>query len=372
MGGLIWSGIGQGIANAGQTIGGMMMKDIEYQRQLQAEQRKEDNFIRRQEESQRIRDEAAEVKAEALQQRVIKETTAAQAAGAEVPSARMAGQLKTVQGQIAGESPAMSEAELQQLIKDNPQYKKIYEEAGYVTKKDERRERAEGAILSAMAAGAHSTTKKDLEAQRVAVIKEIDQEFKEAKEAAYRADTNRRLDQTDERLGILGKNSETMARNAATAEARAAKDNARETTKRDARETTMDLSRKLDVARDALAEKLGVSTNNLNEELARLQKRAENDPKSKEKLAGLQSARDAVAAARDRLTAWEAKGGSDTAPAAPAPSGGAKPAAEKAPPKPDIASVKGVPSGSSVGNFVAGRGYEVKDRSGKVLGYVGK
>jgi hypothetical protein len=116
-----------------------------------------------------------------------------------------------------------------------------------------------------------------------------------------------------------------------------------------------------------LAEKLGVSTNNLNEELARLQKRAENDPKSKEKLAGLQSARDAVAAARDRLTAWEAKGGNDTA-----PSGGAKPAAEKAPPKPDIASVKGVPSGSSVGNFVAGRGYEVKDRSGKVLGYVGK
>jgi hypothetical protein len=368
MGGLIWSGIGQGIANAGQTIGGMMMKDIEYQRQLEAEQRKEDNFIRRQEESQRIRDEAAEVKAEALQQRVIKETTAAQAAGAEVPSARMAGQLKTVQGQIAGESPAMSEAELQQLIKDNPQYKKIYEEAGYVTKKDERRERAEGAILSAMAAGAHSTTKKDLEAQRVAVIKEIDQEFKERKDAADRAETNRRLDQTDERLGILGKNSETMARNAATAENRASK----ESSKRDARETTMDLSRKLDVARDALAEKLGVSTNNLNEELARLQKRAATDPKSKEKLDGLQSARDAVAAARDRLTAWEAKGGSDTAPAAPAPSGGAKPAAEKAPPKPDIASVKGVPSGSSVGNFVAGRGYEVKDRSGKVLGYVGK
>jgi uncharacterized protein YdcH (DUF465 family) len=360
MGGLIWSGIGQGITNAGQTVGGMMMKDIEYQRQLEAEQRKEDNFIRRQEESQRIRDEAAEVKAEALQQRVIKETTAAQAAGAEVPSARMAGQLKTVQGQIAGDSPVMSKAELQQLIKDNPQYNKIYEEAGYVTEKNESLERAEGAIASAMAAGASSTTIGNLQKQRTAVLDEIKQEFKEKQEVARAERFETVTGQTNERLEILAKNSETMARNAA-------KDNARS-----ARETTMDLQRKVDVARDTLAEKLGVSTNNLNEELARLQKRAATNPKDKEKLEGLQSARDALAAARDRLMAWEAKGGSDTAPAAPAPSGGAKPAAEKAPPKPDIASVKGVPSGSSVGNFVAGRGYEVKDRSGKVLGYVGK
>ena len=55
-------------------------------------------------------------------------------------------------------------------------------------------------------------------------------------------------------------------------------------------------------------------------------------------------------------------------PAAPA----AEPAAEKAPPKPDIATVKGAPSGATVGNFVAGRGHEIKDRTGKVLGYVGK
>lgn len=366
MSGLIWSGIGQGIANAGQAVGGMMMKDIEYQRQLQAEDRKEANYLKRLEEAQRIKDEAAEAKAEALQQRVSQETAAAQAAGAEAPGARMAGQLKTLQGQIAGESPAMSEAEIQQLIKENPQYKKVYEEAGYVTKRDERRERAEGAILSAMAAGAHSTTKKDLQALRDAVIKEIGDEFKEDKETAYRAQQAAQNEATNKRLEILGKNSETMARNATTAETRAIK----EGSKRDARETTMDLQRKVDVARDTLAEKLGVSTNNLNEELARLQKRAATDPKSKEKLDGLQSARDAVTAARDRLTAWEAKG--STPEATPAPGGAAKPAAEKAPPKPDIASIKDAPSGSTVGNFVAGRGYEVKDRTGKVLGYVGK
>jgi len=209
MSGLIWSGIGQGIANAGQTVGNFMMKDIEYQRQLQAEDRKEANYLKRLEEAQRIKDEAAEAKAEALQQRVSQETAAAQAAGAEAPGARMAGQLKTLQGQIAGESPAMSEAEIQQLIKENPQYKKVYEEAGYVTKRDERRERAEGAIAAAMKAGAHSTTKKDLGALRDAVIKEIESEFKERKE-------EKRADEMNERLELLAQDVKTRERNADT------------------------------------------------------------------------------------------------------------------------------------------------------------
>ena len=215
MGGLIWSGIGQGITNAGQTIGGMMMKDIEYQRQLQAEQRKEDNFIRRQEESQRIKDEAAEVKAEALQQRVIKETTAAQAAGAEVPAARRLNELRAKAGPGEGDD-ALPDEVLKKLIKDDPSLRKSYEESGLITKKNESLERAEGAIASAMAAGASSTTIKNLQALRTATLDEIKQEFKETTEAKNRAETNRRLDQTDVRLEILGKNSATMARNADT------------------------------------------------------------------------------------------------------------------------------------------------------------
>lgn len=216
MSGLIWSGIGQGIANAGQTIGGMMMKDIEYQRQLQAEDRKEANYLKRLEEAQRIKDEAAEAKAEALQQQVLKETAAAQAAGAEAPSARMAGQLKTVQGQIAGDSPAMSEAEIQQLIKENPQYKKVYEEAGYVTKRDERLERAEGAIASAMAAGANSTTIKNLQALRTATLDEIKQEFKETKEKADRDQQATQNEAMNKRLELLAKDVKTRERNADT------------------------------------------------------------------------------------------------------------------------------------------------------------
>lgn len=220
MSGLIWSGIGQGIANAGQTIGGMMMKDIEYQRQLQAEDRKETNYLKRLEEAQRIKDEAAEAKAEALQQQVIKETTAAQAAGAEAPGVRRLSELRAKAGPGEGED-ALPDEVLKKLIKDDPSLRRSYEESGLITRKDERLERAEGAIASAMAAGASSTTIKNLQALRTATLDEIKQEFKETKEAKDRAETNRRLDQTDVRLELLGKDTATRERNAETYASRA-------------------------------------------------------------------------------------------------------------------------------------------------------
>jgi hypothetical protein len=375
MSGLIWGGIGRGLANAGQAVGNFMMKDIEYQRQLEADDRKEANYIKRMEEAQRIKDDAAEAKAEALQQRVIKETAAAQTAAAEVPSARMAGQLSALQGRafdevrdaqgnVINQAPAMSQAELQQYIKDHPEYKKVYEDAGYVTKKNESLERSEGAIASAMAAGASSTTIGNLQKQRTAVLDEIKQEFKETKEAADRAQQATQNEAMNKRLEILGKNSETMARNAATAETRAAK----ETTGRNTRETTADLQRKVDVAKDEVAEALGVSKNEVNAKLKSLTKKAETDPNAKAELERVQEARDALTTARQRLTAWEAKSSRDTEGPAAAPA-----ARDSAPPpRPDISKIQGVPAGSSVGSYIVNRGYEVKDRAGKVLGYVGK
>jgi hypothetical protein len=90
----------------------------------------------------------------------------------------------------------------------------------------------------------------------------------------------------------------------------------------------MDLQRKVDVAQDEVAEALGVSKNEVNAKLKIMAKKAETDPKAKAELEKVQEVRDKLTAARNRLTAWEAKGGSDTA-----PGGGAKPAAEKAPTK---------------------------------------
>jgi hypothetical protein len=45
------------------------------------------------------------------------------------------------------------------------------------------------------------------------------------------------------------------------------------------------------------------------------------------------------------------------------------PAAPAAPAKPNISSIEGAPAGSSVGNYVSGKGWEVKGKNGKLLGY---
>jgi hypothetical protein len=358
MGGLIWGGIGQGITAAGQAVGGLMMKDIEYNRQLEAEERKENNYIRRMEESQRIKDEAAERKAEELQQRVIKETAAAQAAGAEVPAARRLTELRAKAGPGEGEDALPDEA-LKKLIKDDPSLRKSYEESGLITRKNESLERSEGAIAAAMAAGASSTTIGNLQKQRTAVLDEIKQEFKEKQEATRADRFEAQNEQAGKRLDILAKNSETMARNAATAETRANK----EGKTRNTRETTADLQRQVDSAKDALAEKMGVSSKDLYPEISRLEKKAATDPKAKAKLEDLQESRDQLKSARSKLDQWTAKAAKEDE----------SPAAETAPSKaPDIASIKGVPAGSSVGSYFAGRGWEVKSKNGTVLGYVGK
>jgi hypothetical protein len=350
MGGLIWSGIGQGITAAGQAVGGLMMKDLEYNRQLEAEGRKEENYIRRMEESQRIKDEAAEKKAEELQQRVIKETAAAQEAARDIPMNR-------VVKEVASRTPSMSEDEIKQMLTERPELKQAYEKAGVASKKNESLERTEGAIAAAMAAGSSSTTILNLQKQRSAVLDEIKQEFKEKQETARAERFETQTGQTAERLDILAKNSETMAKNAITAEARAGK----EGKTRNTRETTADLQRQVESAKDALSEKLGVSTKELYPEIARLEKKAATDPKAKAKLEDLQEGRDQLKSARSKLDQWTAKAAKEEE----------APAAETAPPKPNIANIKGAPPGATVGSYTS-RGWEVKDKDGVVRGYVGK
>lgn len=54
---------------------------------------------------------------------------------------------------------------------------------------------------------------------------------------------------------------------------------------------------------------------------------------------------------------------------AEAPAAGKAPAAAPGK-KPDIKAVKGAPTDSTIGGFVSGKGWEVKDKSGKTIGYV--
>ena len=47
----------------------------------------------------------------------------------------------------------------------------------------------------------------------------------------------------------------------------------------------------------------------------------------------------------------------------------AEPKKTEVPKKPDIGNIDGAPAGSSVGSYVAGKGWEVKGKNGKLLGY---
>jgi hypothetical protein len=66
-----------------------------------------------------------------------------------------------------------------------------------------------------------------------------------------------------------------------------------------------------------------------------------------------------------RIIGAPAEAPAQAAPAAPA----AAPGAAAGRTRPDISRITGAPSGSSVGNFVQGKGWEIKDRSGKLIGY---
>jgi hypothetical protein len=56
--------------------------------------------------------------------------------------------------------------------------------------------------------------------------------------------------------------------------------------------------------------------------------------------------------------------------AAPAPGTGAPaPAVPSAQKAPDISTVTGAPKGSTIGSFVQGKGFEVKDKGGNLIGY---
>lgn len=85
--------------------------------------------------------------------------------------------------------------------------------------------------------------------------------------------------------------------------------------------TTADLQRQITAAENSLANKLGVKKTDLNEELARLQKRT--DAASKAKFDGLTTEMATLDAARKRLLEWSKKPKDAPAPAAPA--SGARP-----------------------------------------------
>lgn len=191
MSGLIWAGIGKGLADAGSTFGQYMLRDIEDRRRQEAEDRREALAMKRLEEADRIKSERETAREEALQQRVIKDTAAARARGEEIGRAReSAAYDKLAESSArAGEEGdiALTKEQLRDLP---PELKRQYQSMGLINEKlpltaDQRRlQAAQDDLTGAMEMGAHSSVIKGFQEIRKGVLDEIREENRDARERA--------------------------------------------------------------------------------------------------------------------------------------------------------------------------------------------
>lgn len=284
MSGLIWSALGQAVANSGNAVGGYMLKDIEDERRLAEETRREEAAIRRMEESDRIKAERERAREEELQQRVIRDSVAARERGARIGAEREAGAFNKLaessqRAADAGDVGSLSKEQLAEIARTNPELAREYQRMGLIdaqlpTTPDEKRlRRAEDDVRGAMDVGAHSTVVKAYQDIKKTVLDEIkeknDREARERKDAQ----NDRRLDQIDARLEQGNRNLDIRQQgaDAATTRANRPPSGAADPNKP---ATTADMQRQVVAARALLANDLGVAAKDVDAEIKTLQKRA--------------------------------------------------------------------------------------------------
>lgn len=328
MSGMIWSALGGAVANAGNTIGGMMMRDIEDQRRREEEDRKEANYIKRLEEADRIKSERDTAREEALQQRVIRESKEAQTRAGEIRSAREeqqltqdAERLARASASIEGSAPSTSAEQFKQMLKDNPKLRDLYAGTGVIgrslTEDQQRLQASSDLSQAAMEIGAHSSVIRAYQADREATLKEIREKNVEE---GRKADRDRAERAEDRRTQEARDRATYQDRMAGAAEKRADRVASNQNNP-DKPATTADLQRQITAAQNSLASELGVSKNDVNAEVASIKRKADRgDAKAKERLDTIQPFLDELKDANDRMLQFKrAKPSENTPTASPAP-----------------------------------------------------
>lgn len=211
MSGLILAGIGKGIADAGAAYGAGMARAAEFEYKAQEDER-----------AMKRKLEFEDQRAETLKQRVIREIEEVNKASGDIAAKRDAaqfdkdtGKIAGVAERVAGASPAMSQDEIGQLIKDNPQYRETYRKAGLIDKAmtpdQQRIQAAEDKVQGALGIGAHSTVIDAFQKSKDSVLKEIREDNKEANQKRERDQADRRLDLMEERITSQNKTDNIRA-----------------------------------------------------------------------------------------------------------------------------------------------------------------
>ena len=222
MSGLIWAGIGKGIADAGNTFGNAMFKAIDAD---VAEQR----LLDREERRAKLKEEADERKAERdAQERVdIASRTSKRAdematTRFEAPLARDAATLAKSSAQ-AGEDGdvALSEDQLKELIRNDPKLRESYKKSGIIggaiqSAIDPRLQRANDEEQAVRELGGKASVVEAYAKAKKDVLTQIAQENKDAREAKRGEQQDRRLDLMEERITSQGKTDQQKADAATT------------------------------------------------------------------------------------------------------------------------------------------------------------
>jgi hypothetical protein len=229
MSGLIWSALGQGVANAGSLLGAGMMRDLDEQRRLQAEDRREAAALKRMEEAERIREERATRTAEALQQRIAGESSRVDELAAQRGVARRAQALDADAGRLAESSAqagaegdvTLSKEQLAGVLSQNPKVRESYRREGIIEgsiddRRDPRLVTADDRVQVAREIGAHSAVLDSYSKDRRDVLEEIRRENERLRNDQQHSAQMAAIAQRDSRLPIYQQNADTRALNAET------------------------------------------------------------------------------------------------------------------------------------------------------------
>lgn len=273
MGAGLLAGLGKGIAAAGSSFGDLMIRrEMQREADARAERRALDAEAR---EDQRYKNrlQLTEDMEEAKRKRAVEQTVQAIERGQEIGTQRDAtgllGLANTLpQGELSG---TMSEADLETIRNMPEEARRIYQESGAISTRDRRLQSADDMIQGAMESGAGSTVIEAFEKKRTAVLNEIKEENKVAKEEADRKDREAR----DERLHLqrMEEIRQRGKENLASIGARGSSGGSGESGNKP--DTTLDLERRISTTLGNIAFELGVEQERVPSTVQRLRQAAE-------------------------------------------------------------------------------------------------